>query len=75
MMPAFVEQAGKKFMDAYPKPIGRNSTSESRAGPWPSLNSDAASYVSGENLYTDGGGAAGMMTGVLTLDVSLMGQD
>ena len=75
MMPAFVEQAGKKFMDAYPKPIGRNSTSEEQGWPLAFLNSDAASHVSGENLYTDGGGAAGMMTGALTMDVSLIGQD
>lgn len=75
MMPAFVEQAGKKFMDAYPKPIGRNSRSEEQGWPLAFLNSDAASYVSGENLYTDGGGAAGMITGVLSMDVSLLGQD
>ncbi len=75
MMPAFVEQAGKRFMDAYPKPVGRNSTSEEQGWPLAFLNSNAASYVSGENLYTDGGGAAGMMTGQLTMDVSLMGQD
>ena len=74
MMPAFVEQAGKKFMDAYPKPVGRNSTAEEQGWPLAFLNSDAASYVSGENLYTDGGGAAGMMMGELTMDVSLMGQ-
>lgn len=75
MMPAFEEQAGKKFMDAYPKPVGRNSTAEEQGWPLAFLNSDAASYVSGENLYTDGGGAAGMMMGELTMDVSLMGQN
>ncbi len=75
MMPAFEAQAGKKFMDAYPKPVGRNSTSEEQGWPLAFLNSDAASYISGENLYTDGGGAAGMMTGQLTMDISLMGQN
>ena len=32
MMPAFVEEAGKGFMDSYPKPVGRNS---SNANPVP----------------------------------------
>ncbi len=74
MMPAFVEQAGKAFMEAYPRPIGRNSTAEEQGWPLAFLNSDAASYISGENLYTDGGGAAGMMTGQLQMDASLLGQ-
>lgn len=74
MMPAFVEEAGKKFMDAYPKPVGRNSTAEEQAWPLAFLNSDAASYVSGENLYTDGGGGGGMLTGALTMDASLLGK-
>ena len=70
MMPAFVEQTSQAFMDAYPKPVGRNSTPEEQAWPLAFLNSDAASYVSGENVYTDGGGAGGLMTGVLTVDLS-----
>ena len=72
MMPAFVEQTSQAFMDSYPKPIGRNSTSEEQAWPLAFLNSDAASYISGENVYTDGGGAAGLMTGSLTLDMSAL---
>ena len=73
MMPAFVEEASKEFMDAFPKPVGRNSTAEEQAWPLAFLNSDAASYVSGENLYTDGGASSGMMTGVLQVDFSLLG--
>ncbi|MCH2171721.1 SDR family oxidoreductase [Myxococcota bacterium] len=69
MMPAFVEQAGAAFMDAYPKPVGRNSTSEEQGWPLAFLNSDAASYVSGENLYTDGAGAAGLSTGTLKVEL------
>ncbi len=65
MMPAFVEVAGQDFMDNYPKPIGRNSTPEEQGWAMAFLNSDAASYVSGENLFTDGGGAGGMMTGAI----------
>ncbi len=66
MMPAFIEVAGKDFMYAYPKPIGRNSTPEEQGWPLAFLNSDAASYISGENVFTDGGGAGGMMTGAIT---------
>lgn len=75
MMPAFVAQSGQKFMDAYPKPIGRNSTSEEQGWPLAFLNSDAASYITGENLFTDGGGAAAMLTGQMAPDLSLIGQD
>lgn len=74
MMPAFIEQAGAKFMAAYPRPVGRNSTPEEQGWAMAFLNSDAASYVSGETLYTDGGGAGGMMTGSVTLDASALGQ-
>ena len=65
MMPHFIENIGADFMNAFPKPIGRNSTSEEQAWPLAFLNSDAASYVSGENLYTDGGASGGMMTGAI----------
>lgn len=29
-------------------------------------NSSAASYISGENLYTDGGRAGGLLTGAIS---------
>lgn len=74
MMPAFIEQAGAKFMEAYPRPIPRNSTAEEQGWPLAFLNSEAASYISGETVYTDGGAASGMMTGSVTLDVSSLGQ-
>ncbi len=70
MMSAFVEQTSAKFMDSYPKPIGRNSTPEEQAWPLVFLNSDAASYISGENLYTDGGAANGLITGSVSIDMS-----
>ena len=63
MMPHFEKQVGKAFMDNFPKPIGRNSTSEEQAWPLAFLNSDAASYISGENIFTDGGCAGGILTG------------
>ncbi len=69
MMPAFVEATSQEFMDNYPKPVGRNSTPEEQGWPMVFLNSDAASYISGENLYTDGGTAGGLMTGSVKLDI------
>ena len=63
MMPAFVDDKGQEFFDAYPKPIGRNSTAEEQAWPLAFLGSAAASYVSGENVFTDGGTSGGLLTG------------
>jgi NAD(P)-dependent dehydrogenase (short-subunit alcohol dehydrogenase family) len=63
MMPHFEKQVGKAFMDNFPKPIGRNSSAEEQAWPLAFLNSSAASYISGENVFTDGGCAGGIMTG------------
>jgi len=65
MMPAFVEATSQDFMDRYPKPIGRNSTADEQGWVLAFLVSDAASYVSGENVYTDGGASAGMMNGTI----------
>ena len=67
MMSHFIKNVGKDFMDKYPKPIGRNSTAEEQAWPLVFLNSAAASYISGVNLYTDGGTAGGLMTGSVDL--------
>ena len=73
MMPAFVEQASAAFFERYPKPIGRNSTAEEQAWPLAFLNSDAASYISGENLYTDGGACSGVLNG--SIDAAAMMPD
>lgn len=73
MMPAFVEQTGADFFERYPKPIGRNSTAEEQAWPLAFLNSPAASYISGENLYTDGGACSGVLHG--SIDAALMMPD
>ena len=67
MMPHFEEQVGKTFMDNFPKPIGRNSSADEQAWPLAFLNSPAASYISGENIFTDGGCAGGIMTGSIDL--------
>jgi len=73
MMPAFVEQTGADFFARYPKPIGRNSTAQEQAWPLAFLNSDAASYISGENLYTDGGACSGVLNG--SIDAAAMMPD
>ncbi|NQX88702.1 MAG: SDR family oxidoreductase [Halioglobus sp.] len=70
MMPAFIEQTSEAFFERYPKPIGRNSTAEEQAWPLAFLNSDAASYISGENLYTDGGACSGVLNG--SIDAAAM---
>jgi NAD(P)-dependent dehydrogenase (short-subunit alcohol dehydrogenase family) len=70
MMPAFEQYMGKDFMDRFPKPLGgRNSTPEEQGHLVVFLNSDAASYVTGANLYSDGGFSAGMLTGRLDFSV------
>ena len=70
MMPAFIEQTSEAFFERYPKPIGRNSTAAEQAWPLAFLNSDAASYISGENLYTDGGACSGVLNG--SIDAAAM---
>jgi NAD(P)-dependent dehydrogenase (short-subunit alcohol dehydrogenase family) len=67
MMPSFEAYMGKEFMDAFPKPLGRNSTAEEQAHILVFLNSDAASYLTGANVAVDGGFTAGMTTGTLGL--------
>jgi NAD(P)-dependent dehydrogenase (short-subunit alcohol dehydrogenase family) len=69
MMPSFESYMGKDFMDRFPKPIGRNSTPAEQAHVLVFLNSDAASYLTGANIYVDGGFSAGMVTGRLDFSV------
>ncbi|MHB8439575.1 MAG: coniferyl-alcohol dehydrogenase [Acidimicrobiales bacterium] len=74
MMPSFEAYMGKDFMDRFPKPLGgRNSTPEEQAHLVVFLNSDAASYITGSNVYADGGFSAGMLTSRLDFSV-LMGE-
>jgi len=63
MMPQFIANSGEDFFAALPRPLGRNSTPDEQAHPMVFLNSDAAAYVSGANLYTDGGFSGGLYTG------------
>jgi NAD(P)-dependent dehydrogenase (short-subunit alcohol dehydrogenase family) len=65
MMPSFEEYMGKEFMDAFPKPLGRNSTPQEQAHILAFMNSDAAAYMTGANVAVDGGFTAGLLTGRL----------
>jgi NAD(P)-dependent dehydrogenase (short-subunit alcohol dehydrogenase family) len=67
MMPAFYEAAPKEFMDQhFQAPVGRNATSEEMAEPLILLNSDAARFVSGHNLFVDYGYTASIFIGQRT---------
>jgi len=68
MMAAFEEQMGRQFMADFPVPLGRHSTPEEQARVLVFLNSEAASFVTGENVITDGGTLGGIITG--TIDAS-----
>ena len=70
MYPHFEEAMGKAYMDDFPRPIGRNSTPEEQAYALAFLNSAAASYITGTNLFTDGGFTGALNTG--QLDISKM---
>jgi NAD(P)-dependent dehydrogenase (short-subunit alcohol dehydrogenase family) len=63
MMPDFPQAV----IARYPIPLGRHSRPEEQAYPLIFLNSRAASYVTGENLITDGGTIAGVVTGQIDL--------
>jgi NAD(P)-dependent dehydrogenase (short-subunit alcohol dehydrogenase family) len=69
MMPAFEEAAGGgQIIDLFAQGMGRRSTPAEQAGPMIFLNSDAASYISGENVNTDGGTISAITTGRIVLD-------
>ena len=74
MMPDFEDAASPEIIDLFARGLGRRSTPEEQAYPMIFLNSRAASYISGENLNTDGGTVSSMATGQLTLDASMLPQ-
>ena len=64
MMPAFEDLAGgAQIIDLFAQGLGRRSTPAEQGWPMIFLNSDAASYISGENVNTDGGTVSAMTTG------------
>jgi NAD(P)-dependent dehydrogenase (short-subunit alcohol dehydrogenase family) len=60
-----IKTYGEGFVDAFPKPLGRVSKPEEQARALIFLNSDAASYITGQVLWTDGGYMGGVTTGVI----------
>ena len=55
-------------IDLFARGLGRHSRPEEQAWPMIFLNSDAASYIAGENLNTDGGTISGITTGTIVID-------
>ncbi len=65
MLSDFHAQVGQEFLEEhYLSPVGRNSTPEEQAEPLILLNSDAARFVSGQNLFVDFGYAGGVDLGL-----------
>jgi NAD(P)-dependent dehydrogenase (short-subunit alcohol dehydrogenase family) len=73
MMPDFEAHVGKEFMENFPVPLGRRSTPDEQAWPLIFLNSKLASFITGENLVSDGGTMGAAMTG--GIDLSAMVPD
>jgi NAD(P)-dependent dehydrogenase (short-subunit alcohol dehydrogenase family) len=64
MLPAFHAQVSREFLEKhFLAPIGRNATPEEMAEPLVLLNSDAARFVSGVNLFADWGYLAAVEVG------------
>ncbi|MGH2794441.1 MAG: coniferyl-alcohol dehydrogenase [Actinomycetota bacterium] len=72
MYPRFVEAMGQEFWDAWPRPMGRDATPEEQAHALLFLNSEAASFITGTNLFTDGGFTGAVFTG--QIDMSTLGR-
>jgi NAD(P)-dependent dehydrogenase (short-subunit alcohol dehydrogenase family) len=54
MLPSFHNQVSKEFIEQhFLAPVGRNSTPEEQAEPLVFLGSDAARFISGQNLFVD----------------------
>jgi NAD(P)-dependent dehydrogenase (short-subunit alcohol dehydrogenase family) len=67
---------GASYLDRFPRPLGRNAQPIEVARPMIFLNSEAASYINGHNLWIDGGFMAGTAIGAIdrTLIAGVPGQ-
>lgn len=66
MLPHFHAQAGKEYMEKYFQGhLGRISRPEEQAWPLVFLGSDAASFITGANLFTDAGTSGAIMSGAV----------
>jgi NAD(P)-dependent dehydrogenase (short-subunit alcohol dehydrogenase family) len=64
MLPSFHDQVSKEFLEEhFLAPIGRNATPEEMAEPLIFLNSSAARFMSGVNLFVDYGYVASVEVG------------
>lgn len=61
-----VKAYGTAYLDNFPRPLGRNATAQEQANVMLFLNSEAASYLNGLAVWTDGGYMAGLATGLIT---------
>jgi NAD(P)-dependent dehydrogenase (short-subunit alcohol dehydrogenase family) len=60
---------GQDYLDRFPRPLGRNAEPEEVARPIVFLNSDAASYITGQTLSIDGGFMCGVELGSIDRNI------